>query len=443
MNLVRTQIVWTLAFVAAFVLAAEPSLAGDMDLGWDPVPQSDVAGYRISYDTEPGGNYRSFIDTSNVTSFTLQGLSNCTRYHVAIRARDTGGLLSPAFSNEISGFPHPSIVSMTPSSLGRGASADVVISGRNFAPGATATLPNVMVDSTAVDSCGQMTVHITVGPAATGALTLTVRNVDGSSATLPGALLVSGTPAAFEITSVSPAAGASSVDAEQTIQVRFSQPVKPLTVTAPRFRLIRVGGGPSPRLEAGTPSLDAAGTTVSLRILGTLVSGAFYYLHVRGGRLGVLDATGIPLGQNYVQSPGFKIAPLLEGTYYGPPGMVQPGMPPLPPLTANATIPTASVLVVKFTEPVSPTSVNARAFLLKSGRRRVDLKNNAPWLSSDGLSVIVETVDPLTAGSSFTLTIKGGLRGVQSARGVTMATPQLRIPFTTVVSAIEGLGVAE
>lgn len=440
MNARALQSARLLALVAFVGLTTTASIAGQMDLIWDPVAAPDLAGYRVFYDTV-SNSYQNSVDVGNVNQYSLTGLSDCTFYYTAVKAIDTGGLLSTAYSNEVSGYAHPEVVTVTPSTLALGETAQIVINGASFAPGASVEIPNVTIDSTTVDSCGQITSQVTVLQSATSSASVTVVNTDLSFGTKPAALQITGGSTQFSITSVSPTAGTTDVDADATIQVVFSNSVDPRTITPSRFKVLRAAGG-SAKLEPGSPTLDASGTTVTLRIAGMLQAGETYTVLVKGGKSGVVDTGGAQLPVAFTQSPGFTTAPLYERTYHGPSGSV-PDPQLLDPLDPQEVIPINSMLVLKFAETMSSTTVNAANFKLVAKGKKLRLKNGVPSLSADGLSVIVETELPLPAGAAVTLSIKGGSKGAKSTRGVPMKTGSIRLSFSTEVEGVQGLGVAD
>ena len=72
----------------------------DVSLAWDPNPETDIAGYRLYYGTEPGV-YSAPVDVGNVVTGVVPGLSPGTLYYFAATAYNTSGLESD-FSDEIS-----------------------------------------------------------------------------------------------------------------------------------------------------------------------------------------------------------------------------------------------------------------------------------------------------------------------------------------------------
>ena len=71
------------SFAAAIVLSTQA--LGSVTLAWDPV--SNATGYYIHYGAS-AGNYTSKIDVGNVTTFSVQGLTEGAAYHFATTAYD-------------------------------------------------------------------------------------------------------------------------------------------------------------------------------------------------------------------------------------------------------------------------------------------------------------------------------------------------------------------
>jgi hypothetical protein len=150
--------------------------AGNIELSWDGVP--NASGYRVYYGTDPG-IYTSSITVGNQTEATIQNLTDCTTWYLAVKAYNQAGE-SAGFSNEISGWPRPHLHSVNPVSAEQGSQFVLSIAGANFKAGARLLLeggspltninnePLVMVESFGVDSCNQMHALVTVEPTARG-----------------------------------------------------------------------------------------------------------------------------------------------------------------------------------------------------------------------------------------------------------------------------------
>jgi hypothetical protein len=79
-----------------------PTTSNSATLAWDAVAATNLSGYRVYYGTAPGVYLQSLgqgLSVGNITSYTLMGLSNGTRYYFAVTAFDTTGHES-GYSNE-------------------------------------------------------------------------------------------------------------------------------------------------------------------------------------------------------------------------------------------------------------------------------------------------------------------------------------------------------
>jgi hypothetical protein len=91
------------AGIISFLLAASISLARAVQsvaLAWTASPSSDVAGYKIYYDTTSGSSTQS-LDVGNVTTATVSNLNEATTYFFSVVAYSGAGLQSQG-SNEVS-----------------------------------------------------------------------------------------------------------------------------------------------------------------------------------------------------------------------------------------------------------------------------------------------------------------------------------------------------
>ncbi len=79
-----------------------PATSNSATLSWDSVSNTSLSGYRVYFGTTPGSYTQpkgQGISVGNVTTYTVLGLSNGTRYYFAVTAFDTSGNES-VYSNE-------------------------------------------------------------------------------------------------------------------------------------------------------------------------------------------------------------------------------------------------------------------------------------------------------------------------------------------------------
>jgi len=72
-------------------------------LAWNPNPETDIAGYALSYGTT-SGQLTTMIDVGNTTTYAFAIPDPTKVYYLALRAYNTRGLFSP-FSNEVATTP--------------------------------------------------------------------------------------------------------------------------------------------------------------------------------------------------------------------------------------------------------------------------------------------------------------------------------------------------
>jgi len=270
------------------------------------VTDTDLAGYKIYYGTAPG-NYTSFVDVGNVTSTTINNLTDCTLYYFGVKAYDATGNESANYSNEINGWSRPIVQTATPAAAEQGRTLSVVLAGTNFRTGATAQFSNVgiTVNSTTVNTCGQVTVNITVGnSAAPGASSIDVTDTDGVFGTGAGLFTVQAAVAPT-VASTTPANGATGISIGVHPTVTFSEPMLPTSITTSTVRLLD-DTSTAVAQAAGSPSLSADGLTATITPNANLLQGKTYRIQVIGGTSGALDLANHGLATTYLQSTGFS-----------------------------------------------------------------------------------------------------------------------------------------
>jgi len=297
-------------FLVAIILlmgvVAVPAQAGSVSLAWDPVSDTDLAGYRVFYGPS-AGSYDQQIDIGLTTQHTVTGLTDCTTWYVAVKAVDAVGNVSASFSNEVTGWPRPTVSAASPLSAEQGRQMDVQIDGTNFQTGATVVFddPGITVNSVAVNGCGQVVANITVGGSAVPGVTgINVINADQTFGAGAGLFTVEAAVAPT-VQSQSPADGASGIGVAVQPFIIFSEPLDPASVSGATVQLLDGGGSPV-TLSSGSPSLSGDGLTVTLSPAGTLGLGETYRLRAIGGAGGVSDLAGHPLASTFTQATGFS-----------------------------------------------------------------------------------------------------------------------------------------
>ena len=95
-----TKLTRVLLSVALLVAFAGQLHAAVVTVAWDPNPESDVVGYKVSWGTRPGV-YTSSADEGTTPTCVVPALVPGVTYYFAVQAVNSGGLLSP-FSEEVS-----------------------------------------------------------------------------------------------------------------------------------------------------------------------------------------------------------------------------------------------------------------------------------------------------------------------------------------------------
>lgn len=86
-------------WLVLFICLVGNAWAAEVRLAWNANTEPDLAGYKIHYGTA-SGNYTTTIDVGNITTCTVPGLADGTRYYFAATAYDTSANDS-CYSNEV------------------------------------------------------------------------------------------------------------------------------------------------------------------------------------------------------------------------------------------------------------------------------------------------------------------------------------------------------
>jgi YD repeat-containing protein len=212
--------------------------------------------------------------------------------------------------------------------------------------------------------------------------------VSGSPTFRTGAV---GDPSFPSVTAVGPANGASGVPTNSVIQLQFSKPVDPLTVTTSDFTVY-----PSPWTSfpiPGTIAVSTDGMTATFTPITGLDPFTTYGLEMDSG---VTDLEGnIPRGFSSGFTTGFSAAPPpLTVSQVSPPNGANPV--PLNPLV--------QLVQVVLSAPVSPPSVGSSAITVSTGGVPVA---GTVTLSSNGTALTFKPGSALSLGTPYTVTVGG------------------------------------
>ena len=93
--------------VVAFFLMCGVASAMDVKIAWDANSESNLAGYKVYYDTDAAGPpYENTIDVGNVTTFNMPTLPDDVTCWIVVAAYNDQGLES-GYSNEVSASKAP------------------------------------------------------------------------------------------------------------------------------------------------------------------------------------------------------------------------------------------------------------------------------------------------------------------------------------------------
>jgi hypothetical protein len=165
-------------FLVLAVLLGSTSVVQAATATWNPNPELDIAGYILSYGTQPGVHTTS-VDVGNVTTWQVTTLTPGQIYYFVVQAYNTSALVSSPSAEVVFTAPlagPPSLTSLTPTSGAAG--TPVTIAGANF--GTTQGTSTVKFNGTTATpttwTATSIVVPVPVG-ATTGTVVVTVGGV--------------------------------------------------------------------------------------------------------------------------------------------------------------------------------------------------------------------------------------------------------------------------
>jgi hypothetical protein len=206
------------------------------------------------------------------------------------------------------------------------------------------------------------------------------------------------------VLSVAPAGGASGVPAITTVTATFSEAINASTLTSSTFTLRNASGALVPATITYNATLRVAMLTPTLAL-----PSAAYTVTITGGATGVKDVAGNALASNYVWS----FATVVSDT-------TPPTVTAVTPAGGAAGVSAGAAVTATFSEAMTAASMTTT---------NIELRNASGALVASALTYNATTrtarLTPsaaLTAGGTFTATVKGGTGGVRDVAGNVAAT---------------------
>ena len=262
--------------VALFVVSGN-SIAAQVTLAWDAV--ANATGYKVHYG-ESGSSYASNVDAKNVTSYTVPGLADGTRYYFAVTAYGTAGATESGYSNQVT----------------------TVTSGTS--------LPAAPVASfTASPTTGTAPLTVTLTDTSTGSITSRSWNLgDGTTASTQTAAKTYSMPGIYSVALTVSGSGGSTT-ATQTINVKAATPTAGFSatpVTGPAPLAVNFSDSSSGTIASWSWQFGDGGTSTAKNPS---------YSYTKAGTYTVtLNVTG-PGGSNQATKTGYiTVSPIGGGT---------------------------------------------------------------------------------------------------------------------------------
>jgi RHS repeat-associated protein len=193
------------------------------------------------------------------------------------------------------------------------------------------------------------------------------------------------------ISTVTPSTSATGVPVNAIVQVEFTKPINPLTVTPGAFLLYAASTAYTNTFVAGTITVSADGMTATFTPSSPLAPSTYYSVAIdAGGGIADMEGHGIP-GYAWSFTTGPAAATTL--TVLG-----------ISPLNGATGVPVNPQVVVQVSAPVDVVSVSNSAITVTAAGTPVA---GAITLSGDQTMLVFTPSAPLAAGTAYTVTAGG------------------------------------
>ena len=303
-----------------------------------------------------------------------------------------GGLTSnaAAFTVTTPAGPPPTVTALSPTVGTSSGGTKVTFTGTNFVAGTTALFGTGAGQLPTILSPTQMT-SIAPFSRSPGVVDVVATNANGD-AFLPAAFTYLAGPNQ-SINAITPTPGLINIPRNAPVTVSFTRPVDRATMTTSSFALTQSG---TP--VAGVFTFEFNDTVVTFTPSATLAASTAYTLSLTQS---IKSVDGIPIDGGFLGS--FTTGTSSDTT--SPSVTVSP-------LNGATGIPYNSSVVLSFSEPINPSSVNATTIQVTNN----GLRNGTLTFGGQNTVVIFTPASPFSPGTTVSVLVSGVIRDVAGNR---------------------------
>jgi hypothetical protein len=216
------------------------------------------------------------------------------------------------------------------------------------------------------------------------------------------------------VVQVSPLDGKTDVQLNAIVQIEFSEPMQPRSITPETFT-VEGGGIPiSGRLTVGNGA-HGPNTVVTFRPDQPLAPNAAFTIRLTTA---VTETEGSPLAGEFTST----FATTATGD------SIRPSVLRVDPANGASNVPATTAITVRFSEPVNPITVNNSSFFIRDNVTSINLPGVITLSEADAVATI-SLRDPLFPGRSYTVRATQDVRDVADNRLLNTFVSSFSVPL--------------
>lgn len=317
--------------------------------------------------------------SATATTLTTQVPSGATTGPVTVTV---GGLTSNGVNFTVAAAgPPPTLTTVSPNVGSVQGGQQTTLTGTNFVAGTTVKIGNKLASVLTLVSATTMIVQV---PASVpGPADVVVTNLNGDAVAQNGYTYLSGAPQ--KIGFITPTMGLINISRNVPVTVSFSRPVDRTSITTSTFAFTQ---GATP--VAGTFIFEFGDTVVTFRATATLAASTAYTLSLTQG---IKSVDGVPLDGPFIGS-------FTTGTGSD---TVSPTIT-MTPIHGATNVPFNTSIVLTFSEPINPNTVNAATVLVMS---QGEVRAGTITFGQQNTFAVFTPASPFFPTASATVTVLG------------------------------------